>query len=165
MRIDGVTGGTRTVSVHLPCSGVDLTLTIRPLPYGFQSRMSQEIPLPRPPAKQVRDRQGRPAYVYDERDPDYVKAMEKAQRLQSLCALRYALSEDTTVQWDTPFDESRPLSEIAKETEIELEKTDFPMADAVAIVQAVIQASGITTELLEERTSDFSRLTGGSLKE
>lgn len=146
----------REVAVELPCSGVTLTLTVKPLPCGLQERIRREIPAPRPPSRQAMDRRGRPCLVYDERDPEYERQCMDAMVEQAIVTLRYALAEDKTIAWDKPLDRRMPLKQLAEETKKEMDEIEFPVSDLLALVKAVTQASGITTEMVEGAASDFS---------
>lgn len=156
MRIKGVETGARTIEVHLPVSDVTLSLRVKPLPYGFDERVRKELGVPKPPSKQIRNRRGEPVLLYDERDPEYLAEQARVNTLALLVTLRFALAEDENIEWDAPLDTSASFKQLAAQTDAELRKVEFPMADIMILLDAVARGSGISADMLEEKAADFS---------
>ena len=162
---------TRQFTLPRP-DGTALTFTMRPLPLSFHRRLRDRglIP-PQPPTRIARDSQGKPirdeaglaVTLADERDPQFLTALEFYHQRIAVLAVAESLSADPNITFETtpPASTATSVQDTAWATYAdalyaELEQAGFTSGDLIRLCSAACRLSNLIDDHLQLTQANFS---------
>jgi hypothetical protein len=145
---------TRVVS--LPREEGALTLRVRALPLGFEQKLLDWLPAPRPPrtyatgkgGKVLKDEHNRPVLEEDDRDPAYRSRARHHAMLQGVALLHESLKGDPEVEWETPEPPSdQGRAAFYEALYEELKAANFTSGDMASLLEAVTELSAVRVDV------------------
>lgn len=165
-------GGEKTEATKkcTECKGTGNTaiqVTIRALPLGFEEKVREWAPVPRPKKKWVTkdqravyDSNGQPLAEEDILAPEYVASVKRMLQLQGAGYIWEALKGDANVQWtSTPPNDGADAEQWQKflaALYAEMMAANFTAGDLKALIDEIKEISLEKTELFREVREGFS---------
>jgi len=142
---------------------LELILTAAPL--GYWEKMAEEIPVPKPPQKgymrdKVSDKVIRdpvtkaPIPLIDDKDPDFVKAENRASRLQTIAMVVESLKENN-IEWKNKREDFKTPAEFYEAIEEEFKDFGLSMGELAELISAVTRVSMLSGQEIEEAKNLF----------
>jgi len=146
--------------------GEPVRLRLTALPIGVEDRYNRELRRPEPPFRDyardpqtkgfLYDGEGRLIPTYNDRDPKYLEAARRRNRLWSVCMIVESLRNDASVTFDAKREECKTTEEWAEALWAEFQESGLAMGEFGQLLDAVMGLSGLRGEEMESARADFS---------
>jgi len=145
-----------------------LVLCLRPLPLGFHQRLKlRGIQLPVPPLKIARDSAGRPLRdgqgqaitLLDQRDADYLAALDRYYRCVAVLSVVESLQGESQIHFETCRPDSTAESDWMQYADLifqELEDAGFTAGDLILLCREICRLSNLIDDHLLQARQNFS---------
>lgn len=170
MRINGeacVGQFTRTVELRRP-DGTSVPLVIKPLPLGFHGRMRERgVCAPVPPARVARDAAGKPlrdargmaVLMADERDAEYLAAVERHNQRVAALVIAEGLRSDANVLFEAQVHpETKDWNTFSDAITAELADAGWSDGDVLWLCREILALSNLLDDHVRESQGNFPRV-------
>ncbi len=171
MKIKGVSGARLRREVKYPLVVIDeegqereIVITLRGLLFGFDRQWNKDLPLPDPPLKEKKDKQGRvwrkpgtmePIMEPDENDPEYKERLEYMMGLRGVWLIKRVFDEDGTIQFETKEEDCSSKEQYYERIYQELIEAGFPAGTIAEIANTILRLSGFNIDEATRKARHF----------